>query len=80
MTQTAETMLDILLELPEADRVAIANRLFDSVEAIEPDADAAAWETFLEERIAAADRGDFSPGTPFDAIEEIRREIRQETK
>lgn len=80
MTQTAETMLKTLLELPEADRVAIANRLYDSVEAAGLDADAAAWETFLEERIAAADRGDFAPGTPFDAIEEIRRELRQEAK
>ncbi len=80
MTQTAETMLDALLELPEADRVAIANRLIDSVDSVELEPDAAAWEAFLEERLAAADRGDFSPGTPFDVIEEIRREIRQEAK
>lgn len=80
MTKIAETMLDTLLELSEADRVAIANRLIDSVDSVELDPDAAAWETFLEERLAAADRGDFSPGTPFDAIEEIRREIRQEAK
>ncbi len=80
MTQIAENILQSLLELPEADRVAIANRLIDSVDSIEMDPVAAAWEAFLEERIAAADRGDFSPGTPFDAIEEIRREIRQEAK
>ena len=75
MTKTAETMFDALLELPEAERVEIANRLIESVESPELDPDAAAWEAFLEERLAAADRGEFAPGTAFDVIEEARRDL-----
>ncbi len=80
MTQSTETMLNVLLELPEAERIEIANRLIDSVDRHELDPDAAAWEAFLEERLAAVDRGDFAPGTAFDAIEEIRSELRREAK
>ena len=80
MTQTAETMLSALLELPEAERVEIANRLIDSVDSNGLDPRAAEWESFLEERLAAVDRGDFAPGNGFNVIEEIRIELRQESK
>jgi hypothetical protein len=81
MTQTAETVLKSALQLPEDQRAEIADILYESLWNTKlSDADAAAWEAFIEERLAAVDRGDFAPGTPFDAIEEIRREIRQEAK
>ena len=72
--------MNVLLELPAAERVEIANRLIDSVDRHELDPDAAAWEAFLEERLAAVDRGDFAPGTAFDAIDEIRSELLREAK
>ena len=76
MTKTAETMLDALLELPDAERSAIADLLYESLWNTKlSSADAAAWQAFIEERLAEADRGDFAPGTPFDVIEEARRDL-----
>ncbi len=76
MTQIAETVLDALLELPEAERSAIADLLYESLWNTKlSSADAAAWQAFIEERLAEADRGDFAPGTAFDVIEEARRDL-----
>ena len=76
MTQVAETALNSLLELSDAERAEIADWLYESLWKTKLNArDATAWETFLEQRIAEADRGDFAPGTPFDVIEETRRDL-----
>lgn len=76
MTQLAENLLSILLELPEAERWAIADLLYESRwNSKLSSADAAAWQALIEERLAEADRGDFAPGTPFDVIEEARLDL-----
>jgi chorismate mutase len=81
MTQTAESVLKSLLELPEADRCEIMDRVSESLWNTQLNAeDAAAWQSFLEERIAAADRGDLAAGSAFDVVEEIRRELAQEPR
>ena len=76
MTQIAETMLNALLELSESERSAIADLLYESLWNTKlSSVDAVAWEAFIEERLAQADRGDFAPGTPYDVIEEARRDL-----
>ena len=81
MSQVVESVLKSVLELPEADRCEIADRVCESLWNTKLTADdAAAWQSFLEERIAAADRGEFAPGSAFDVIEEIRRELVQEPR
>ena len=76
MTQTAETVLNSALQLPEAQRAEIADLLYESLWNTKlSSADAVAWEAFIEERLAQADRGDFAPGTPYDVIEEARRDL-----
>ena len=78
MTQIAESVWKSLQELSEQDRAEIAERIYESLgTAITPDADLAAWDDFLGERLAAADRGDFAPGSAFDVIEDVRREMHQ---
>ena len=76
MTQTAETVLNSALQLPEEQRAEIADLLYESLwNAKLSSTDAVAWEAFIEERLAQADRGDFAPGTAFDVIEEARRDL-----
>ena len=76
MTQTAETVLNSALQLPEEQRAEIADLLYESLwNAKLPSTDAVAWEAFIEERLAQADRGDFAPGTAFDVIENVRRDL-----
>lgn len=76
MTQLAETMVKDLLKLPDDERSAIADLLYESLWNTKlSSADAAAWQAFIEERLAEADRGDFAPGTAFDVIEEARRDL-----
>lgn len=76
MTQTAETVLKSALQLPEDQRAEIADVLYESLWNTKlSDADAAAWDAFIDERLAQADRGEFAPGTAFDVIEEARRDL-----
>ena len=81
MTPVADNLVNALLELPEAERWAIADLLYESRWNSKLDTDdSAVWQAFLEERIAAADRGDFAPGSAFDVIDDIRRELAQEAR
>lgn len=81
MTLVAESMLKELLELPEDERSAIADLLYDSLWNTNLNAkDAAGWQAFLDERIAEADRGEFAEGTADDVSENIRRELAEETQ
>ena len=76
MTQAAESVLQSVLNLPESDRREIVDRVCESLWNTELDADEElAWQAFLDERLAAADRGDFVTGTPYEVIEDIRREL-----
>ena len=76
MTPVAESVLKSLLELPEEDLCEIADRVCESLWNTKLNSEEAAeWQSFLEERIAEADRGDFAPGTPYDVIEETRRDL-----
>ena len=76
MTQVAETLLKSLLELSEADRVHVADRLYESIEEVEAyEEDSAAMRSLIEERLAEADRGEFAPGSAFEVLDEIRREL-----
>ena len=79
MTQVAETLLKSLLELSEADRVHVADRLYESIEEVEAyEEDSAAMRLLIEERLAEADRGEFAPGSAFEVLDEIRRELTAE--
>lgn len=81
MTQVAETLLKSLLELSEADRVHVADRLYESIEEVEAyEEDSAAMRALIEERLAEADRGEFAPGSAFEVLDEIRRELTEETR
>jgi hypothetical protein len=78
MTQIAEEILKSFQELPAEEQCEVVDQLCESLWKTKlKSADAEDWQTFLEERIAAADRGDFAPGSAFDVIEEIRQELRQ---
>jgi hypothetical protein len=79
MTQLAESVLKSFLELPINDRCEIVDRACESLwnSKLEPEA-AAAWQSFIEERLAAVDRGDFAPGSAFDVLDEISRELAEE--
>ena len=78
MTQIAESVWKSLQELSDQDRAEIAERIYESLgTAITPEADLAAWDDFLGERLAAAHRGEFAPGSAFDVIEDVRREMHQ---
>ncbi len=76
MTQVAESVLKSLLELPHEDRCEIADRVCESLwnAKLSPQ-ESAEWQSFLEERMAEADRGEFAPGTPYDVLEETRRDL-----
>ena len=78
MTQTAETVWESVLELPEHERAELAERIYESLgTASATDEEMAEWDDFLGERLAAVDRGDFAPGSAFDVIEDVRREMHQ---
>ena len=78
MTQVAETMLNALLQLPEAERWAIADLLYESRwNAKLNSQDAAEWQAFIDERLAAADRGEFAEGTADDVIQRARESLSQ---
>jgi putative addiction module component (TIGR02574 family) len=55
--QTATSLLEQLLSLPENDRAEVAARLLESLEPAEPDVDAA-WAAEIDRRCAALDRGE----------------------
>lgn len=78
MIQHAENLVNALLELPEAERWAIADLLYESRwNSKLNSADAAAWQAFLDERIAEADRGDFAEGTADDVIQRAHESLAQ---
>ena len=81
MTLVAESMLKELLELPEDERSAIADLLYESLWNNSLNAkDTAGWQAFLDERIAEADRGEFAEGPADDVSENIRRELAEEAQ
>jgi hypothetical protein len=76
----ADELVQRALSLPTAERAAIAHLLLVSLENESnsaPDSDSieAGWEAMLNERLAAADAGDFYPGTIDDLFNEIRQSI-----
>ncbi len=60
MTTKTKKLLDEALQLPPAEREALAGRLFDSLEADDPGAEAA-WQAEIERRIAELDQGTANP-------------------
>lgn len=76
MTQTAETVLKSALQLPEDQRAEVADLLYESLWNTKlSDTDTAAWQAFIEERLAAADRGEFAEGTADDVIQRVRESL-----
>ena len=67
MTDTALRLRDELLQLPEEDRLELANVLFNSVEDAE-------WIEELERRSRSADANPSSEQPFRDAIAELRKE------
>ncbi len=58
MTDTATTLLEQVLNLPEHDRAEIVNRLLESLESqVDDDVDEA-WAQEIERRCAALDSGE----------------------
>ena len=70
MTQVAETVLKSLLELSDDEQVEVMDRYYESLESTQR-----GWNSMIEERLAAVDRGDFVSGTPDEIIEGVRREL-----
>jgi putative addiction module component (TIGR02574 family) len=60
MTTKAKKVLDEALRLPPAHREALAGRLFDSLNADDPDAEAA-WQAEIAQRVADLDQGRVKP-------------------
>jgi putative addiction module component (TIGR02574 family) len=60
MTTKTKKLLDEALQLPPAEREALAGRLFDSLEPDDPDAETA-WQAEIERRIAELDQGIAKP-------------------
>jgi putative addiction module component (TIGR02574 family) len=60
MTAKTKKLLDEELQLPLTEREALAGRLFDSLEADDPDAETA-WQAEIERRIAELDQGTAKP-------------------
>jgi putative addiction module component (TIGR02574 family) len=56
MNTKTKKLLDEALQLPSAEREALAGRLFDSLEADDPDAETA-WQAEIERRIAELNQG-----------------------
>ena len=60
MTSKAKKLLDQALELPPAEREALACRLFDTLD--EDDAEAeTAWQAEVERRVTELDQGSVKP-------------------
>lgn len=76
MTPVAEDILKSFQHLPEEEQSAVVDLLCESLWSakLKP-ADVANWQAFLEERIAAADRGDFAEGTADDVIQRVRESL-----
>ncbi|HEV3386159.1 MAG TPA: addiction module protein [Gemmata sp.] len=60
MTADTKKLLDEALQLPPAEREALAGQLFDSLETDDPDAEVA-WQKEIEHRIMERDKGDVKP-------------------
>jgi putative addiction module component (TIGR02574 family) len=60
MTAKTKKLLDEALQLPPAEREALAGRLFDSLEPDDPVAETA-WQAEIERRIAEMDQGTAKP-------------------
>ena len=60
MTSKTAKLLDEALQLPPAEREALAGRLFDSLEKEDPGAETA-WQAEIERRIAELDQGKVTP-------------------
>lgn len=60
MTSKTKKLLDEALQLPPAEREALAGQLFDSLETDDPNAEAA-WQAEIERRIIELDQGQVKP-------------------
>ncbi len=60
MTTKTKKLLDEALKLSPTEREALAGRLFDSLETVDPDAEAA-WQAEVARRIAELDEGKVKP-------------------
>jgi putative addiction module component (TIGR02574 family) len=60
MTSKAKKLLNEAMQLPPAEREALAGQLFDSLDADDPDSESA-WQAELERRIAELDHGTAKP-------------------
>jgi putative addiction module component (TIGR02574 family) len=60
MTSKAKKLLDEALQLSPAEREALAGRIFDSLEADDPDAKRS-WQAEIERRITDLDQGVVKP-------------------
>lgn len=60
MTSKAKKLLDEALQLSQAEREALAGRLFDSLDKDDPDAESA-WQTEIVRRITELDQGLVKP-------------------
>ncbi len=57
MTPNADALFNAALGLPPEDRIALAEKLFESVEELDPAEIEAAWAAEAEARIEAYDQG-----------------------
>jgi putative addiction module component (TIGR02574 family) len=74
MISKTKKLLDEALQLPSTEREALAGKLFDSLQADDPDAEAA-WQAEIERRIGELDRGEVKSLS----WEEARRLIFEDT-
>ena len=67
-----------VLRMPAADRADLARQLILSLESEEPQVDVdPAWETEIERRLAAFDRGEVAPVDWRESVERARNSIRK---
>ena len=81
----ADELVQRALSLPVAERAAIVHQLLaslddESTDTEELDSFEAAWQTELENRLAAVDAGDIYPGTWSDLLSEIRQAVAAQRK
>jgi putative addiction module component (TIGR02574 family) len=60
MISKTKKPLDEALQLPSTEREVLAGKLFDSLQADDPEAEAA-WQAEIERRIGELDRGEVKP-------------------
>ena len=73
MTATVDTLAHDALVLPPDQRLALAQRLLDSVD-LEPDPGAeAAWQAEIADRIARFDAGEVQPIPAAEVFARLRR-------